>query len=139
METLNEKVFKRMGWKRREKVSLYLPERPTKDKFCTQCGKIPPYRSEGWEGPDKAYIPWPELPQVSSIWESCAEYVVPFAEKQEYYYQIIPGDTIGAPAPQELYFMWKKEMEGFGAAKIINHDLANAACRAFMDLRGILR
>lgn len=73
------------------------------------------------------------LPLIADQWEVSAKFLVPFLEERDYFYQIIPGEEIGNLP--KLYFMWKKEMHGFEAAEIKNHNIAGAACKAFMDMK----
>ena len=100
--TLDEKVFSKMGFK---------------------------FKNTGYNlglyGPDETYYGTP-TPPISSSWEVCAEYLVPFMRERNYRYQITKtGD-----------FWWESyshKDEPYGA-EIIDHKISEAACKAFMEV-----
>ena len=75
------------------------------------------------------------LPPVSSQWEVCAKYLVPFMRERGFDYHIQNFETrLGK------YFCWHGQPERSTEfqnrqAKILRNDIAEAACKAFMELK----
>ncbi len=70
------------------------------------------------------------LPKIDSQWEVTAKYLVPFMRRKGYIYNI--------PLLNPLEFWWvpdkNYEDEKVKSAKIKDDNIAEAACKAFMDV-----
>jgi len=117
--TLREQVFRKMGWQLIPELSEgtnYFP------KGNYWCGK--------------------EWPPIDSQWEVTAKYLVPFMREKKnrnggYTYSIEP--YVGLYGENEerhfMQFEWCHEDFGAYTAKIKDDNIAEAACKAFMEVK----
>ncbi len=114
--TLNERVFRKMGagWKKYDH-----PDEPLDYQCWVLNGEtISPYTrhdDERWRAR--------QLPPISSSWEVCAKYLVPFMREKGFWYSIY-----------NTHFWWMCENEKHIQAEIIDHKISEAACKAFMEV-----
>lgn len=98
--TLTEQVFRKMGW-------LYA------DKY--------------WSHPDSDIYCEDKVPPISSSWEVCAKWLVPFMGDNGYQYDIW---TV-AKSIKIYYFRWDTQNT---PTEIKDDNIAEAACKAFMEV-----
>ena len=114
--TLDEKVFRKMGWTQ------------TQEAIREGIGVSFVYF---WKPPGlydfNRLIK--ELPPISSSWEVCAEYLVPFMGGKGYEWtaQGFKQDS------NVMHFLWWGD-EDSSCAKIKDDNIALAACEAFMEV-----
>ena len=109
--TLDEKVFRKMGW-----------------DYCV--GKDHKPHEPFWVAPDGPQAIYKELPPISSVWEVCAKFLVLFMAQKKYYYLIDNN-----PYMFRGKFHWRGPYEKSISAEIKNDDLAEAACKSFMEIK----
>ena len=141
-KSLDQRVFEKMGaeWKVTGKSR---PSEDDKAEARARGYKVEPEDEDGWSwelngkqiGTDVYYSPVGQidepvaklLPPISSQWEVCAKYLVPFMLGEKYVYNIDEGNCF-------WWLRYKESEERYVRdtnAIIKNHDLALAACEAF--------
>lgn len=106
---LDEQVFRKMGWE----------------------DHITNYPEDGcyWKNKNtREVIASDELPPISSQWEVCAKYLVPFMRERGWSYWI--EEFI-----MDIVFKWGNlELNTSYFVKIQNDNIAEVACKAFMEV-----
>ena len=120
MDDLNTRVFRKMGWERLHKNDLPHPEMLIEEyHWCSKPKDI------------LSGVVINKLPPISSSWEVCAEYLVPFMREREFYYFV--SYMSGSDFP---FFSWEHEdLNMIRQIKIKNDNIALAACEAFMEIK----
>jgi len=117
--TLREQVFRKMGWKHHTE---YLPG-------CVAGESIKGY----WSPPDFDGNNFEccvfQLPPIDEQWEVTAKYLVPFMRLYEY--NISGGDDFNWVLISERKY---DEPLSSGYAEIKDDNIAEAACKAFMEV-----
>lgn len=75
------------------------------------------------------------LPPISSSWEVCAKWLVPFMEEAGFSW--VTRKTLGwaATGSKMKYFVWDNtEQNTILEFVIVKNDIAEAACKAFMEV-----
>lgn len=105
--TLREQVFRKMGWS---------------FKTIHGCSR--------WVGVSSG-VPFNELPLIDEQWEVCARYLVPFMRERfgvDWYVRV--RNKYGK------FFCWAKPgYESKGECNVENHNIAEAACKAFLEVK----
>ena len=116
---LNKKVFKKLGWI----YSIFVDHPAGIFKW------YPPNEFDFDKG-------FKELPPISSTWEDCAKYLVPFMRGKGFNW----GTEYGAPMGggpydgQQLHEFYWHHTGKFVTVFIENDNIAFAACKAFMEV-----
>ena len=67
---------------------------------------------------------WRNLPPIETSWEVCAKYLIPFMRERGWNYHIVSGQ-----------FSWEwASWEKQHSVDVIDHNIALAACKAFMEV-----
>ena len=116
--TLDEKVFRKMG---------YTSEDWKEDDGSGHGRNDTIYGLMSSSGDKK--FEFDELPPISSQWEVCAKYLVPFMKERDWRYEVCEYDG-------GLSFWWFDEINGYGhkASPVKGHNHAEAACKAFIEV-----
>ena len=113
MDDLNTRVFRKMGWKLEHEL---VPEGLIK-KIIDRTAHL-----SLWVAPSGEK--YEHLLPISSSWEVCAKYLVPFMRERGFKYHISEGE----------YFWWRDYKEKSSFREVRNHKIALAACEAFLEV-----
>lgn len=118
--TLDERVFRKMGWEFIEDTMIPYWEYPGMLEKLTMKNVIGKY----------------DLPKISSNWEICAKWLVPFMQKKGYGY-CIPLTFNAHKTPNGNWFEWESFTNKTKPMNIEDNKIALAACYAFINMTEI--